>query len=41
MIGVTAFEVRTAATTLLVLLATDLFDHGRSQTAATQLALVL
>ena len=41
MIGVTAFEVGNAAATLLILRATDLFHHGRSQTAATQLALVL
>jgi MFS family permease len=41
MIGVTAFELGNAAATLLILRATDLFDPGRSQTAATQLALVL
>lgn len=41
MIGVTAFEVGNAAATLLILRATDLFDPGRSQAAATQLALVL
>ena len=41
MIGITAFEVGNAAATLLILRATDLFDSGRSQTAATQLALVL
>ena len=41
MIGVTAFEVGNAAATLLILRATDVFAHGRSQTAATQLALVL
>ena len=41
MIGVTAFELGNAAVTLLILRATDLFDSGRSQTAATQLALVL
>ena len=41
MIGVTAFEVGNAAATLLILRATDLFDPGRSQSAATQLALVL
>ena len=41
MIGVTAFEAGNAAATLLILRATDLLDSGRSQTAATQLALVL
>ena len=41
MIGVTAFETGNAAATLLILRATDLFDPGRSQTAATQLALIL
>ena len=41
MIGVTAFELGNAAATLLILRATDLFDPGRSQTEATQLALVL
>ena len=41
MIGATAFEVGNAAATLLILRATDLFDPGRSQDAATQLALVL
>ena len=41
MIGVTAFEIGNAAATLLILRATDLFDSGRTQTAATQLALVL
>ena len=41
MIGVTAFEVGNAAATLLILRATDVFAHSRSQTAATQLALVL
>ncbi len=41
MIGATAFEVGNAAATLLILRATDLFDPGRSQTAATQLALIL
>jgi MFS family permease len=41
MIGVTAFELGNAAATLLILRATDLFDSGRSQNAATQLALVL
>jgi hypothetical protein len=41
MIGVTAFEVGNAAATLMILRATNLFDPGRSQTAATQLALVL
>jgi nitrate/nitrite transporter NarK len=35
MIGVTAFEVGNAAATLLILRATELFSHGRSQTAAT------
>ena len=41
MIGATAFEVGNAAATLLILRATDLFNPGRSQDAATQLALVL
>jgi MFS family permease len=41
MVGVTAFELGNAAATLLILRATDLFGPGRSQTAATQLALVL
>jgi hypothetical protein len=41
MIGVTAFELGNAAATLLILRATDLFDPGRSQAAATQVALVL
>ena len=41
MIGVTAFELGNAAATLLILRATDLFSPGRSQTAATQLALIL
>jgi hypothetical protein len=41
MIGAAAFEVGNAAATLLILRATDLFDPGRSQDAATQLALVL
>ena len=41
MIGVTAFETGNAAATLLILRATDLFGPGRSQAAATQLALVL
>lgn len=41
MVGVTAFELGNAAVTLLILRATDLFHPGRSQTAATQLALVL
>ena len=41
MIGVTAFELGNAAATLLILRAADLFDPGRSQTEATQLALVL
>jgi hypothetical protein len=41
MIGATAFEVGNAAATLLILRATDLFDPGWSQDAATQLALVL
>jgi MFS family permease len=41
MIGVTAFELGNAAATLLILRATDLFGPGRSQTAATQLALIL
>ena len=41
MIGVTAFEMGNAAATLLILRATDLLAPGRSQTAATQLALVL
>ena len=41
MIGVTAFELGNAAATLLILRATDLFDPGRSQSAATQLALIL
>lgn len=41
MIGVTAFEAGNAAATLLILRATDLFAPGRSQSGATQLALVL
>ncbi len=41
MVGVTAFELGNAAATLLILRATDLFGAGRSQNAATQLALVL
>jgi MFS family permease len=41
MIGVTAFEVGNAAATLLILRATGLLGPGRSQTAATQLALIL
>lgn len=41
MIGATAFEVGNAAATLLILRAIDLFNPGRSQDAATQLALVL
>lgn len=41
MIGVSAFELGNAAATLLILRATDLFGPGRSQTRATQLALVL
>ncbi len=41
MIGVSAFELGNAAATLLILRATDLFGPGRSQTGATQLALVL
>ena len=41
LIGVTAFEVGNAAATLLILRATELFSNGRSQTAATQLALIL
>jgi MFS family permease len=41
MIGVTAFELGNAAATLLILRATDLFDPGRNQAAATQLAVVL
>lgn len=40
MVGVLAFELGNAAATLLILRATDLFEPGRSQTAATQLALV-
>ena len=39
--GWPAFKAGNAAATLLILRATDLFDPGRSQTAATQLALVL
>lgn len=41
MIGVTAFELGNAAATLLILRATGLLGPGRSQAAATQLALVL
>jgi len=41
MTGITAFETGNAAATLLILRATDLFHPSRSQTAATQLALVL
>jgi len=41
MTGVTAFETGNAAATPLILRATSLLGHGRSQAAATQLALVL
>ena len=41
MIGVVAFELGNAAATLLILRATGLLEPGRSQTDATQLALVL
>ena len=41
MVGVLAFELGNAAATLLILRATDLFQPGRSQEDATNLALVL
>jgi MFS family permease len=41
MVGVAAFEVGNCAATLLILRATELFQPGRSQDRATQLALVL
>ena len=41
MVGITMFEIGNCAATLLILRATELFQPGRSQDRATQLALVL
>ncbi len=41
MLGMTAFEVGNCAATLLILRATELFDPGRSQDRAAQLAILL
>src|SRR5205807_963442 len=41
MIGVAAFEIGNCAATLLILRATEIFQPGRTQDHATQLALVL
>src|SRR5947208_1996087 len=41
MIGVAAFEIGNSAPTLLILRATEIFQPGRTQDHATQLALVL
>lgn len=41
LVGCTAFEFANCATTLLILRATELFEPGRSQDGATQLALWL
>lgn len=41
MLGITAFEVGNCAATLLILRATELFDPGRSQDHAAQLAILL
>ena len=41
MVGITAFEIGNCAATLLILRATELFDPGRSDDHATQLAILL
>jgi MFS family permease len=41
MAGITAFEIGNCAATLLILRATELFDPGRSDDQATQLAIVV
>ncbi len=41
MLGITAFEVGNCAATLLILRATELFEAGRSEDRATQLAILL
>ena len=41
MVGITAFEIGNCAATLLILRATELFQPGRSQDRATQLAIFL
>ena len=41
MVGITAFEIGNCAATLLILRATELFEPGRSEDRATQLAIFL